>query len=79
MQSLVLLVMMDCMKPVLSLSYQDLLTNNNNRGQRDGGLCDELAVNGEKQLLFTDEPVEFQEEQVEVQYFRRITDHFGGI
>ena len=46
---------------VLICSYKDLLTNINNRGQRDGGLCDELAVNGEKQLLFTDGPVEFQE------------------
>jgi hypothetical protein len=48
------------MEPVLFLTHKDLLTTIDSRGQRDGGLCDELAVDREKQLLVTDEPVEFE-------------------
>ena len=34
---------------------------------------------GENQRLDTYEPVEFEEQPVEVGYFRRITDHFRWI
>ena len=33
----------------------------------------------ENRQLVTDEPVEFEKEPVEVQDFKRITDHFRGI
>jgi hypothetical protein len=35
-------------------------------------------MNKENQRLVTDWPVEFEKEPVEVQEFRRITDHFRG-
>ena len=34
---------------------------------------------GENQQLVTNEPVEFEKEPVEVQDYRKITDHFRGI
>ena len=34
---------------------------------------------GENRQLVTDEPVEFEKEPVEVEDFRRITDHFRRI
>ena len=34
---------------------------------------------GENPQVVADEPVEFENEPVEVEYFRRITDHFRGI
>ena len=37
------------------------------------------AMIGENRQLVTDEPVEFDKLPVEVQDFRRITDHFKGI
>ena len=37
------------------------------------------AMNRENQPLVTDEPVEFEKYLVEVQDFRKITDHFRGI
>jgi hypothetical protein len=33
----------------------------------------------ENQPLFTDEPVEFEKQLVEVHDFRKITHHFGGM
>lgn len=36
-------------------------------------------MNGKKQLLVTDEPIEFQKQLVEVQDLRKITDCFRGI
>jgi hypothetical protein len=36
-------------------------------------------MNMENQPFVTDEPVEFEKQPVEVQDFRRITDHFRGI
>ena len=36
-------------------------------------------MNGENRLLVTDEPVEFEKQPVEVQDFRKITDHLRGI
>ena len=36
-------------------------------------------MNGENRLLVTDESVEFDKKPVEVETFRRFTDHFRGI
>ena len=36
-------------------------------------------MNGENRLLITDEPVEFENSSIEVQDFKKVTDHFKGI
>ena len=41
--------------------------------------CKSVTMIGENRQLVTDEPVEFEKQPVEVQDFRRITDHFRGI
>jgi len=37
------------------------------------------TMNGEEQLLVTDEPVEFEKSPIEAQDFKIITDHFRGV
>ena len=46
---------------------------------RHGVLILPKAMTGENRQLVTDEPVEFRKQPVEVQDYRKITDHFRGI